>query len=58
MGPLISNIIIIMILLAAVFGACYYIYREKKKGRQCIGCPSSGSCPRSNNGKSVCSCNK
>ena len=53
MGSVLANIIIIVILLAAVSGACVYIYKEKKKGRHCIGCPSAASCPRRNMGN-VC----
>lgn len=36
------NIIIIAILVAAVGSACFYIWKEKKKGRACMGCPASG----------------
>jgi len=33
------------LLLIAVIGlAARYVYREKKKGTKCIGCPSAGSC--------------
>ena len=48
MGSIMANIIIIVILLAAVTGACVYIYKEKKKGRHCIGCPMAASCPKRN----------
>ncbi|MCR4658247.1 MAG: hypothetical protein K5770_18760 [Lachnospiraceae bacterium] len=44
MSPLFSNLIVIAILVFAVTGACLYIYREKKKGRHCIGCPMAGNC--------------
>ncbi|MBQ6312725.1 MAG: FeoB-associated Cys-rich membrane protein, partial [Lachnospiraceae bacterium] len=27
-----------------VFFAVRYIYKEKKKGNKCIGCPYAGSC--------------
>lgn len=37
------NIIISAILIIAVASACYYIWKEKKKGKKCIGCPYSGS---------------
>lgn len=37
-----ANVVIIAILVAVVGWACYYIYKEKKKGRRCIGCPNSG----------------
>ena len=36
--------IIIAVIAAIVFGAGYAIYRSKKSGKKCIGCPDSGSC--------------
>ena len=51
MGSLIADIVIIVILIASVSGACVYIYKERKKGRHCIGCPSSATCPRRNDGR-------
>ncbi len=39
-----TDIIIGLILLVLVGGASFYIVREKKKGRKCIGCPYSGTC--------------
>ena len=50
MGALISNIILIIILVAIVGGASYYIYREKKKGVHCIGCPMAGNCAKARSG--------
>ena len=35
---------IIAIVAAILAGAIYYIYRAKKSGKKCIGCPDSGSC--------------
>ena len=35
-----------------VFFAVRYIYKEKKKGVTCIGCPYAGSCPHRKNGDS------
>ena len=46
MGVVLSDIIIIVVLLLLVSGACIYIYREKKCGRRCIGCPMAGSCAK------------
>ena len=53
MNAVMANIITILILAAALSGAVYYIYKEKKKGRHCIGCPMAGSCPKNicTNGK-------
>ena len=39
-----QNLIAIVILVAIVFSASFYIYKAKKSGRKCIGCPCSGSC--------------
>lgn len=38
------DFIIIAILLLIVGTASYYIYRAKKSGKKCIGCPDSGAC--------------
>ena len=40
------NIISATIIILLFAGASYYIYKEKKKGRHCIGCPMAGNCPR------------
>ena len=45
------NIIAIVVIAILVIGAVVYIYKEKKKGRKCIGCPMAGSCTK-------CNCNK
>lgn len=39
-----ADIIIVCILVICVGGASYYIYKNKKKGGQCIGCPCAQSC--------------
>ena len=38
------DILVIVAILALLSGAGLYIYRSKKKGRKCIGCPDSGAC--------------
>lgn len=40
----IEDVIIIAILVLIVAGVSLYIYREKKRGSKCIGCPHSKSC--------------
>ncbi|MBQ7614712.1 MAG: FeoB-associated Cys-rich membrane protein [Butyrivibrio sp.] len=47
MADFIAIVIIVMILGLAI----RYIYKEKKKGVHCIGCPSAGACH-----KAACSC--
>lgn len=40
-----TDILIIALIAAIVGGAAYAIYRSKKKGKKCIGCPHSATCP-------------
>ena len=42
MGPV--DYIIIAVVLGIVALAGLYIYRSRKSGRKCIGCPDSGTC--------------
>ncbi len=51
MSALIADLTIILILGISLSASCLYIYKEKKKGTRCIGCPMAGKCPRK------CSCN-
>lgn len=39
-----ANITITLILIAVVGAAVGYIWKEKKKGTKCIGCPNAGCC--------------
>jgi len=39
-----ENYIILAVLALILFGAGFYIYKAKKSGRGCIGCPSSKTC--------------
>ena len=39
-----DNLIVIGILLVILGAAVLYIWKEKKKGRGCIGCPDAGHC--------------
>ena len=48
-----ENVIIIAIVVMVIAGAVGYIYKAKKNGAKCIGCPSGGSCSGSRGG---CSC--
>lgn len=38
------NIIIICVLAAIAGGVAWYLYRKKKSGAACVGCPYSGKC--------------
>ena len=50
MNGIVADIIVSIILLVVVGGAVYYIYKEKKKGTKCIGCPMAGNCAKHRNG--------
>ena len=39
-----DNIIIIAVVLVIICLAGFYIYKAKKSGKKCIGCPDSGKC--------------
>ena len=39
-----ANVIVIIILIACVGGACHYIYKSRKRGIKCIGCSCAKSC--------------
>ncbi|MBE5845911.1 MAG: FeoB-associated Cys-rich membrane protein [Butyrivibrio sp.] len=46
-----TDFIVIVIIVMILGLAIRYIYKEKKKGVHCIGCPSAGACH-----KATCSC--
>ncbi len=51
-----DNFIIIAVILIIVGLAGAYVYKAKKKGVKCVGCPDSGSCPyNSNDSQTKCS---
>ena len=39
-----ENVIIIAVLAVIIGFAGCYVYKEKKRGVRCIGCPEGGSC--------------
>lgn len=45
------DVILILLILAVVAGAIFYIVKEKKKGTVCIGCPMAGQCAKQKNGQ-------
>ena len=57
-----ANIVVILILLAIIGGATFYIRKAKKSGVKCIGCPSAKACSSckdaadSDSNGSCCSC--
>ena len=48
-----ENYIIIAVVVLIVVLAGVYVYKAKKSGKKCIGCPDSGSCGSNCQG---CSC--
>lgn len=38
------DLIVILVILLIVGGASYYVYRAKKNGKKCIGCPGGPGC--------------
>lgn len=48
-----QNLVLTIILLAIVGMAAWYVYRAKKKGQKCIGCPG-GCCTQNKDGCSSC----
>ena len=38
------DFLIIAIILAILGGAAFYIYKAKKSGAKCIGCPDAKTC--------------
>lgn len=50
-----KDIMIIIILVLIVGAAAFYVYKAKKSGKKCIGCPDGCSC-NAKNGKGSCCC--
>jgi len=48
-----ENIIIIAVVALIIGLATFYIYKAKKSGKKCIGCPNADSCP-----SKACNCQK
>lgn len=44
------DILIVLAVLLIVGGACFYVWKAKKRGQKCIGCPYAG--------KEGCSCSR
>ncbi len=48
--------ILIGLLVAIVAAASFYIYKAKKSGKKCIGCPDGCSCSAKKTGRNQCCC--
>lgn len=51
-----EDILIIAVIVLILGLAAWYVYKSKKSGKKCIGCPDSGSCSGSCAGCSGCGC--
>lgn len=51
-----ENFIVIAVVLAIVGLAAWYIYRAKKSGQKCIGCPDARTCSGNCCGGCGCGC--
>lgn len=40
-----QNVILIVVLAVIIAVAAGYVYKAKKSGKKCIGCPHADSCP-------------
>ena len=45
-----ATVIAVIAIAVILFLAVRYIYKEKKKGNACIGCPYADSCPKHRQG--------
>lgn len=55
MNPADWIVVAVIVLILGLSG--FYIYKSKKSGRKCIGCPDSGSCSGAC-GNCNCNCDK
>ena len=39
-----ANVIVIAVVAAIIGGALWYIRREKRRGKKCVGCPYANQC--------------
>ena len=49
-----QDIMIGLVILMILGAAALYVYKAKKRGQKCIGCPAGGCCAQ----KGCCSCGK
>ncbi|MGI6664797.1 MAG: FeoB-associated Cys-rich membrane protein [Christensenellaceae bacterium] len=60
MGKFIQNnwgtIVVAAVVLILAGLAVYSMYRAKKRGAACIGCPYAGNCPKLQSGNSEQNC--
>lgn len=49
------DFLVLAVVILIIAGAIFLMYRAKKSGKKCIGCPESGHCSQGNC-QSGCSC--
>lgn len=49
------DFILIVILLGIAAAIVFYLYREKKRGITCVGCPRAKQCAKAKSGGCSCS---
>ena len=53
MGTIISNIVIVVILIAITSAIVFYLIKAKRRGDKCIGCPYAKQCGGNCGGETV-----
>ena len=53
-----TDILVVLAVGLIVGLAVLYIYKAKKRGQKCIGCPDSGACSGKCSSCSGCACSK
>lgn len=51
-----ENLIVIAVIAVIVGASALYIYKAKKRGVKCVGCPDSGSCASNSCGGKCSGC--
>ena len=51
-----TDAIIIAVLLVIIGAAAWYVYKAKKSGKKCIGCPDGCCSCSAKSSESTCSC--
>lgn len=46
-----TDVIVVLVILAIIALSIWYIAKEKKKGHACIGCPNASKCSGKNKKK-------
>ena len=48
------DFLLILVLLAIASAIVFYLYREKKRGVTCVGCPHARQCAKMKSGQHTC----